>query len=64
MYVKAIVSTLVAWFIGLLIDANIDFGEPQGALCLRVLFPIIVMEISILSAIKENGHKNNNNSNL
>ncbi len=57
MYVKAIVSTLLAWFIGLFIDANIDFGDPQGFLCLRVLFPIVVMGICILSAIKENGNK-------
>lgn len=30
MYVKSTVITIVAWFVGLLIDANLDFGDPQG----------------------------------
>lgn len=57
MYVKAIVTTVVAWFIGLFIDVNIDLGEPQGFMCLRVLLPIIVMGLCILSATKKNGNK-------
>lgn len=57
MYIKAIVFTLVAWFVGLLLDANIDLGEPQGFLCLRVLFPVLVMGLCVLGAIKENKNK-------
>jgi len=56
MYAKAAVSTLTAWFAGLLLDANIDFG-PQGFLCFRVLLPILAMGLCILSAIKENKNK-------
>ena len=52
MYWKAIVFTLAAWFIGLFLDANIPF-EPNGYLCLRILFPILTMGICILRAIKE-----------
>ncbi len=52
MYIKAIVSTLAAWFIGLLLDANIDFG-PRGFLCFRVLLPVLAMGLCILSAVKE-----------
>ena len=43
MYVKSTVINLGAWFVGLFIDANLDFGNPQGFLCLRVLFPILSM---------------------
>ena len=38
-YIQAIICTLAAWFIGLFADVNIDFGDPQGFLALRVLFP-------------------------
>ena len=60
MYAAAIVSTLAAWGVGLLLDANIDFGDPQGFLCLRVLLPVLAMGICLLRAIKEpkdNGDK-------
>ena len=43
MYIAAIVSTLVAWALGLVLDANIQFGDPQGFLCLRVLLPVLAM---------------------
>ena len=52
MYVQAIVGTVLAWVIGLFADANIDFGDPTGFLCLRVLLPILVMGLCILRAIK------------
>ena len=55
-YTFAIFSTLAAWFIGLLADVNIDFGDPQGFLALRVLFPVLAMGICILKALKES-HK-------
>ena len=56
-YTIAIICTLAAWVIGLLIDANIDFGDPQGFLALRVLLPILAMGICILKAIKNNEKK-------
>ena len=51
MYVKSTVITLVAWFVGLLIDANLDFGDPQGFLCLRVLFTILAMGLCVIKTI-------------
>lgn len=57
MYITAIVSTLGAWLLGLFIDANIDFGDPQGFLCLRVLFPILAMGLCLLSAVKNKENK-------
>lgn len=56
-YTIAIISTLAAWFVGLFADANIDFGDPQGFLVLRVLFPVLAMGICILKALKESGKK-------
>lgn len=53
MYLKAAVCTVLAWFIGLVADANINFGDPQGFLCLRVLLPVLAMGICLLRAIKE-----------
>ena len=34
-------------------DANIDFGDPQGFLCLRVLLPLLAMGLCILSELKK-----------
>ena len=34
MYLKATMLTILGWFIGLLLDANIDFGDPMGFLSL------------------------------
>lgn len=53
-YLTAITTTLSAWFIGLVIDSNIDFGEPKGFLSLRILLPILTMGICILNAITKN----------
>ena len=53
MYIVSIVSTLVAWIIGLFLDANISF-YPQGFLCLRILLPVLAMGLCILRSIKEN----------
>ena len=50
MYVKTVLLTLMAWFLGLLLDANLDM-EPQGFLYLRVLLPILVMGLCILSRL-------------
>ncbi len=56
-YLDAVLSSLAAWFIGMVIDANIDFG-PDGFLCLRIVLPIIVMGLFI---IKNCGNSKNNN---
>ena len=56
-YIIAIICTLAAWLIGLFVDANINFGDPQGFLVLRVLLPILAMGICILKAIKNNEKK-------
>ena len=53
----AIATKFVAWFVGLFADVNIDFGDPQGFLALRVLFPVLAMGICILKAIKESDKK-------
>ena len=52
MYLTAITATLSAWFIGLVLDANIDF-KPAGFLNLRVLFPILAMGLCILNAVSK-----------
>jgi len=49
-YGWATVFTLAAWFVGLVIDANVG----EGILCLRVVFPIIVMGCCIMKYIKDN----------
>ena len=54
MYITSIVFTLIAWGAGLLLDANIHFGDPQGFLCLRVLLPVLAMGLCLLRAMKEN----------
>lgn len=53
MYWSAILYTLAAWFVGLLLDANIDFGEPVGFLFLRILFSILAMGLCIIRSINE-----------
>lgn len=53
MYWTAIFTTIVAWFIGLLLDANIDFGEPAGFLSFRILLPILAMGVCILKSIND-----------
>ena len=53
MYIVATLSTLAAWVIGLILDANISFN-PQGFLCLRILLPVLVMGLCILRNMKEN----------
>ena len=48
---------VASWFIGLFIDVNIDFGDPQGFWTLRELLPVLAMGICILKAIKNNEKK-------
>ena len=56
MYISAVVSTIVAWFVGLFLDANIGF-EPLGILELRILFPVLTMGVFILKAINDKSSK-------
>ena len=51
-YLTAVATTLSAWFIGLVLDANLDF--PDGFLAFRVLFPILAMGLCILHAVMKN----------
>ena len=53
MYWIAFFSTVAAWFAGLLLDANIDFGDPVGFLSLRILFPILAMGHCILKSLND-----------
>lgn len=48
---KTVLFTVAAWFMGLFLDANIDFGDPKGFLCLRVLFPVLAMGLCLLKAV-------------
>lgn len=52
-YITAITATLFAWFVGLVLDANIGFGDPAGFLSFRILLPILAMGLCILHAIME-----------
>lgn len=52
MYLKATLLTILGWFIGLLLDANIDFGDPMGFLSLRILLPILAMGLCILHELR------------
>ena len=53
MYLKATLLTIAGWFIGLVLDANIEFGDPVGFLSLRILLPVLAMGLCILHAIKK-----------
>ena len=48
--ISAIVATILAWIVGLFLDANISFN-PLGFLELRTLFPIIVMGCFIIKKL-------------
>lgn len=43
----AVICTILAWFAGLFLDANINM-TPMGFLSLRILLPILVMGAFIL----------------
>lgn len=57
MYWKAILSTAAAWFIGLVLDANIEFGDPMGFLGLRIVLPVLAMGLCILHEVKHSSEK-------
>ena len=56
MYLQAVVWTVLAWFAGLILDANLSI-QPAGFLCLRVLLPMLSMGLCILREIRRNGQK-------
>lgn len=53
-YFKATVATLAACFVGLLVDANLDFGDPTGFLSLRIVLPMLATGLCILKAVTQN----------
>lgn len=53
---SSFILTLAAWGVGLVLDANIG-SNPPGFLCLRVLFPVLVMGLCILRALKDKDSK-------
>jgi len=53
MYIAAVLSTIAAWFAGLVIDANLDLGDPMGFANFRMLFPLLVMGTFILRAVNK-----------
>ena len=52
MYLKATILTILGWFIGMVLDANIDFGDPMGFLSLRILLPNLAMGLCILHELR------------
>ena len=52
MYISASISTIIAWFVGMILDANIGF-EPVGFLELRILLPILTMGLFIIKSINK-----------
>ena len=53
MYGCAILSTLGAYVLGLVLDANIDLS-PLGFLELRMLLPVLAMGLNLLYRINKN----------
>lgn len=53
MKLTAIILTLIAWFIGLVLDANIDMGQYTGFFELRILLPVLTMGVFILDTVKK-----------
>lgn len=51
-YGWATIFTLAAWFAGLVIDANVRFGD----LGLRIVLPVIVMGCCIMKYIKDSNN--------
>lgn len=57
MYLKATILTIAGWFIGMVLDANIDFGDPMGFLSLRILLPILAMGLCILHELRHDSSR-------
>ena len=57
MYLKATILTIAGWFIGMVLDANIDFGDPMGFLSLRILLPILAMGLCILHELRRDSSR-------
>lgn len=50
-YFTAVFVTVGAWFVGLLLDVNLDFGDPEGFLSFRTLLPTLAMGLCVLRAV-------------
>ena len=53
-YITAFTATVSAWFVGMVLDANIHFGDPEGFLSLRILLSILAMGFCILHELTKN----------
>ena len=53
MCMTAIISSVVAWVVGLVIDANLMFND-CGFLMLRVLLPMLTMGAFIIKSNQKN----------
>lgn len=48
MKITVLALTVLSWFIGLVIDANLGSGDYAGMFSLRILFPLLTMGSFIL----------------
>ena len=51
MYLTAVLSTVAAWFVGLVLDVNLPLGDPMGFASFWILFPILTMGLCILKEV-------------
>ena len=52
MYLTAVLSTVAAWFVGLVLDVNLPLGDPMRIRrAFRILFPILTMGLCILKEV-------------
>ena len=57
MYLKATLVTIAGWFIGMVLDANIDFGDPMGFLTrLNLCIFTVKMDIFIAKTLAMYGN--------
>ena len=58
MTLLSVLATLAAWFLGIVLDANLKFGFGQaGWLELRILLPILVMGAFIVHMLDKKKDK-------
>ncbi len=50
----AIILTIIAWIIGVFLDANLGSGNMTGFINTRTLLPILVMGYFVLKSIENN----------
>ncbi len=59
----AITLTIIAWIIGLFLDANLGTGDLTGFINLRTLLPVLVMGYAVLKAVENNSNDKNKGCN-